>query len=148
MEVILLKDVENLGYSDDIVSVKPGFARNFLLPQGIAVTANSANKDKLEERLAVKRADEDKLAAQVKEVVDALAKAKISIGGKTGTSGKLFGSITNLQLASAIKEATGFEIDRRKIEITEDVKELGSYKANVSLPQENNVEITFDVVAE
>ncbi len=148
MEIILLQDVDNLGYADDVVKVKPGFGRNFLIPQGIGAIANAENLAKLEERTAVKRAEEEKLAAQVKEVITAIEGADIKVGGKTGTSGKLFGSITTLQLAEAIKQATGFEIDRRKISIVDDVKELGSYKAEISLPQENKVDLQFEVVAE
>ena len=148
MEIILLQDVDNLGYADDVVKVKPGYGRNFLIPQGIGAIANAENLAKLEERTAVKRAEEEKLAAQVKEVISAIEGADIKVGGKTGTSGKLFGSITTLQLAEAIKQATGFEIDRRKISIVDDVKELGSYKAEISLPQENKVDLQFEVVAE
>jgi len=148
MDIILLQDVENLGYADDVVKVKSGYGRNFLIPKGIGAVANTENLAKLEERTAVKRAEEEKLAAQVKEVIAAIEKAEIKVGGKTGTTGKLFGSVTTLQLSDAIKATTGFEIDRRKITIVDDVKELGTYKAEISLPQENKIELDFEVISE
>ncbi len=148
MEIILLQDMENLGYADDLISVKPGYARNFLIPKGMAVVANADNKAKLEERIKVRKAEEEKLMAEVREVVKAVEAATIKVGGKTGTSGKLFGSVTTLQLSDAIKAETGYEIDRRKINIVDDVKELGTYKAEISLPKETNVEFEFEVVSE
>ncbi|MCL4155635.1 UNVERIFIED_CONTAM: hypothetical protein GTU68_051347 [Idotea baltica] len=148
MNIILLKDLDNLGYADDVVNVKSGYARNFLIPSGKAVVANKANMVSLEERNAVKHAEEAKLAAKIKDVKDAIAKAKLAIPAKVGTSGKLFGRVTTLQLSDAIKVATTFEIDRRKIEIVDEISELGTYKAVAHLPQENNVEFEFDVVAE
>lgn len=148
MDIILLKDLDKVGFADDLVTVKSGYARNYLIPQGIAVVANKENKAELEKRNAARAAEEAKLAAQVKEVQDAIGAAKLSVATKVGTSGKLFGSITNLQLSDAIKAATGFEIDRRKIEIIDDVTELGTFKAVAHLPQENNVEFDFEVVSE
>lgn len=148
MDIILLEDLDNLGYADDVVTVKSGYARNFLIPRGKAVVANKANMVELEKRNAVKRAEEEKLAAKIKEVETAIAGAKIAIPAKVGTSGKLFGRVTNLQIADAIKAATSFEIDRRKIEIVDEISELGTYKAIAHLPQETNIEFDFDVVAE
>lgn len=148
MNIILLKDIDNLGFADDVVDVKPGFARNFLIPSRKAIVANKQNMAELDKRLDVKRKEEEKLAAQVKEVVSAIEKATIAIPAKVGTSGKLFGSVTTLQLSDAIKSSTGFEIDRRKITILDEIQELGNYNAEVALPQENTCKFTFDVVSE
>ncbi len=148
MDIILLEDLDNLGYADDVVSVKSGYARNFLIPQGKAVVANKSNKIELEKRNEVKRQEDEKLAAKMKEVDDAIQKAKIEIPAKVGTSGKLFGRVTTLQISDVLKKTTGFEIDRRKIEILDDISELGTYKAVAHLPQDNDIEFSFDVIAE
>lgn len=148
MNIILLKDIDRLGYADDVVDVKPGYARNFLIPNGSAVVANKENLVELEKRNEVKRKEEEKLAAQIQEVLTALEKAKIEIPTKIGVSGKLFGRVTTLQLSDAIKQTTGFEIDRRKIEILDEISELGTYKAEVSLPQETKATFEFNVVSE
>jgi len=148
MDIILLEDFENLGYQDDVVTVKSGYARNFLIPRGKAVVANKANMAEVDKRNEVKRKEEEKLAAKIAEVDAAIKKAKLAIPAKVGTTGKLFGRVTNLQIADAIKESTGFEIDRRKIEIVDEISELGTYKAVAHLPQETNLDIEFEVVAE
>lgn len=148
MNIILLKDIDTLGYADDVVDVKPGYARNFLIPNGSAVVANKENLVELEKRNEVKRKEEEKLAAQIQEVLTAIENAKIEIPAKIGVSGKLFGRVTNLQLSDAIKQTTGFEIDRRKIEILDEISELGTYKAEVSLPQETKATFEFNVVSE
>jgi len=148
MDIILLKDLDKVGFADDLVAVKSGYARNYLIPQGLAVVANKENKAELEKRNATRKAENDRLAAQIKDVQDAIGKATLSVATKVGTTGKLFGRITNLQLTEAIKEATGFEIDRRKIEILGDVTHLGSHKAVAHLPQEANIEFDFEVVSE
>lgn len=148
MDIILLTDLDKVGFADDLVTVKSGYARNYLIPKGFAVVANKENKVELEKRNASRLAEEEKLAAKIKEVEDAFGKAKISVATKVGTSGKLFGRITNLQLSEAIKSETGFEIDRRKIEILGDVTELGTHKGVAHLPQETNIEFDFEVVSE
>lgn len=148
MNIILLKDIDRLGYADDVVDVKSGYARNFLIPNGSAVVANKENLVELEKRNEVKRKEEEKLAAQIQEVLTAIENAKIEIPAKIGVSGKLFGRVTNLQLSDAIKQTTGFEIDRRKIEILDEISELGTYKAEVSLPQETKATFEFNVVSE
>ncbi len=148
MNIILLEDIDNLGYADDVVDVKSGYARNFLIPKGKAVVANQPNMVALDKRNEVKRQEEEKLAARIQEVKDAVDKANIKIPAKVGTSGKLFGRVTNLQLSDALKEATGFEIDRRKIDILDDIQELGTYQAQISLPQDTKIDFSFEVVAE
>lgn len=148
MDVILLEDMDNLGYVDDVVDVKPGYARNFLIPRGKAVVANERNMEELDKRLAEKRKEEEKLAAKIQEFKTSLDNADIEIPAKVGTSGKLFGSVTTLQLSSEIKKKTGFDIDRRKIEILEEISVLGTYSASIDLPQEETAEFKFAVVEE
>lgn len=148
MNIILLEDMDNLGYADDVVDVKPGYARNFLIPRGKAVVANKANMVELEKRNEVKRKEDEKLAEKIQDFKAALEKASIELAAKVGTSGKLFGSVTTLQLSDKIKETTGFDIDRRKIEILDEISVLGNYNAKINLPQDETAEFAFDVVAE
>src|SRR5688572_22961464 len=129
MEVILIKDVDNLGGVNEVVKVKNGYARNYLLPRQLAVENSPSNKKQLEERMKQVRKKEDKMLAELNNVIAKLKEAPIRIGAKTGTSGKIFGSVTSLQISRAIREQRGYEIDRKKIQIVDDVKELGSYKA-------------------
>src|SRR6478752_10344157 len=130
MQVILIEDVDNLGGRNELVSVKNGYARNFLIPRKLAVEANPSNVKQQEERLKVKQKKEAAMLAELNKVIDVLKASPVSVGAKTGTSGKIFGSVTSLQIARAIRDQKGYEIDRKKIHITDDVKELGSYKAS------------------
>lgn len=148
MDIILLEDMDNLGFVDDVVDVKPGYARNFLIPRGKAVVANKRNMAELDKRMDEKKKEEEKLAEKIQDFKAALEKATIEIPAKIGTSGKLFGSVTTLQLSDKIKETTGFDIDRRKIEILEDITVLGNYNAKINLPQEAEAEFGFAVVEE
>lgn len=148
MEVILIKDVDNLGGVNEVVKVKNGYARNFLLPSKLAVENNSSNKKQLEERLKQVKKKEDKMLAEINSVIAKLKEAPIKLGAKTGTSGKIFGSVTSLQISRAIREQRGYEIDRRKIQIADDVKELGSYKATIDFGNGHSTELDFEVVAE
>ena len=148
MEVILIQDVDNLGARNEVVKVRNGYARNYLLPRHLAVEHNSGNKKQLEERMKQVRKQEDKMLAQINNVIDKLKEAPLKIGAKTGTSGKIFGSVTGVQIARAIKEQKGYEIDRRRIHILDDVKELGTYKARLDFGKGNETELEFEVVAE
>ena len=148
MEVILIQDVDNLGAINEVVKVRNGYARNFLLPRQLAVENNPSNKAQLEERLKQVRKKEEKMLAQVNSVIAKLKEGPIKLGAKTGTSGKIFGSVTSLQLSRAIREQRGYDIDRRKISITDEVKELGTYKANIDFGNGNSTEIEFSVEAE
>ena len=148
MEVILKEDVANLGYKDDIVHVKDGYGRNFLIPQGKAVIASESARKVLAEVLK-QRAHK---IAKIKEEAEALAEkmkgVSLTIGAKTSSTGTIFGSVTNIQIAEELAKL-GFEIDRKIIRIKEDaVKEVGSYNATVSLYKEVSVEIPFEVVSE
>lgn len=148
MNIILLQDIDKVGEKYEVVTVKDGFARNFLIPTKKAVIANEANLAKLDE-LKQKHAQE--LAAQIGEfqaVADKIKDVTLRIGAKAGTSGKIFGSVTNTSIAQALKEQCEVEVIRSKVEIADDVKELGTYKANVRLHPEVIAEVTFEVVAE
>jgi large subunit ribosomal protein L9 len=148
MEVILIQDVDNLGAAHEKVNVKNGYARNFLIPRKLAVEANHANEKQLEERLKQRKKKEEKLLAEVNKVIEVLKSAPLKIGAKSGTSGKIFGSVTSVQIVRAIRDQKGYEIDRRRIQILSDVKELGTYKAKVDFGNGNETELEFEVVAE
>src|SRR5512138_2060800 len=128
MQVILIQDVNNLGGANEVVSVKNGYARNYLIPQKFAVEASPSNLKQLEERLKQIRKKEEKMLAEIHKVIDVLKEGPVKIGAKTGTSGKIFGSVTTVQVARAIREQKGYEVDRRRITLLDDVKELGTYK--------------------
>jgi large subunit ribosomal protein L9 len=148
MEVILIQYVDNLGAINDVVKVKNGYARNFLLPRHLAVENNPGNKKQLEERLKQVRKKEEKMLAEVNSVIAKLKEAPLKLGAKTGTSGKIFGSVTALQISRAIREQRGYDIDRRKITIADEVKELGTYKANIDFGNGHSTEVEFAVEAE
>lgn len=146
MEIILLKDVDNVGDKHTIVKVKDGFGRNYLIPQGLALVANSTNRRKLDEIIRLDDLVESKRLDVYQDMAKVLAGATLRIGAKAGTSGKIFGSVNNSQLAAAIKEQFELEIERRKIEIPEEVKTLGTYTANINLHKEVKATVTFEVV--
>lgn len=147
MELILLKDVDNLGYSDEIVKVKPGYGRNFLIPQKLGVVANVTNRKLLNERLRVRAKKEEAMLSKINDIKAALEALKIRIEAKAGTTDKIFGSITTHHIAEAIKAQTNFEIERRKISIVEGtVKTLGNYTAKIDLSKDHSVTIPFEVV--
>ena len=148
MQVILIQDIDNLGAANELVSVKNGYARNFLIPRKYAVEANASNKKQLDERMKVQKKKEDAMLAEANKVISVLKESPLKIGAKTGTSGKIFGSVTSLQIARAIRDQKGYQIDRKRISILDDVKELGTYKANIDFGNGNNTEIEFEVVGE
>jgi len=124
MEVILIQDVDNLGAANEVVKVRNGYARNFLLPGKLAIENSPSNRKQLEERMKQVKKKEDKMLAEINLVVEKLKEAPIKLGAKTGTSSKIFGSVTTLQISRAIREQKGYDIDRRKIQIPDEVKEL------------------------
>lgn len=148
MQVILIQDVNNLGGLNEVVNVRNGYARNFLIPQGLAVEASPSNVAQLQERLKQQQKKEAKMLAEINSVIAKLKEGAITIGAKTGTSGKIFGSVTSVQIARAIRDQKGYEIDRRKIHILDEIKELGTYKAKVDFGNGNETEIEMEVVAE
>jgi large subunit ribosomal protein L9 len=148
MEVILIKDVDNLGATNEVVKVKNGYARNFLIPQKMAVENSPSNQKQLEERLKQFQKKEAQMLAQINSVIAKLNEGPVRLGAKSGTSGKIFGSVTSLQISRAIREQKGYEIDRKKISIAEEVKELGSYKAVIDFGNGKSAEVSFEVIAE
>jgi len=147
MEIILKEDVVNVGYKDDIVNVKSGYGRNFLIPQGKAVIASESAKKVLAEN---QRQRAHKLAKIKQDAMDLAAKIEgttLIIGAKTSSTGTIFGSVSNIQVAEELAKK-GFDIDRKIIYIKDSVKEVGSYKAQVRLHKEITVEIPFEVVSE
>lgn len=148
MQVILIKDVDNLGGAHELVEVRPGYARNYLIPQKYAIEASGSNLKILEERRKQKEKREQKLMAEIAKVTEVLKASPVKLGAKTGTSGKIFGSVTSIQLARAIREQKGYEIDRRRIHLLDDVKEIGMHKASIDFGKENNLEIEFEVIGE
>jgi large subunit ribosomal protein L9 len=148
MNVILKHDMPNLGHKDDIVLVKDGYARNYLIPKGYAINATAQAK-KVHAEILRQRAHKE---AQLKDAALAMAKklkeVSLSIGAKTSTKGKIFGSVNTIQIAEALVEK-GFEVERKNISIKEDlIKEIGSYSATVKLHKEVHVDIPFEIVSE
>jgi large subunit ribosomal protein L9 len=131
-----------------VVTVKNGYARNFLIPNKMAVEASPSNLKQLEERLKQIRKKEEKMMAEINKVIAALQQGAVKIGAKTGTTGKIFGSVTTVQIAKAVREQKGYEIDRRRIHLLDEIKELGSYKAKVDFGNGNETEIELEIVAE
>lgn len=148
MEIILKQDVKHLGEKDEIVKVKPGFARNFLIPQGFGVMASDSNRKVLTENLKQAQFKQDKLKKDAEIIAEGLKDKTLMIGAKAaGQTGKIFGAVNALQIAEAIKKL-GFEVDRRKITFDSDVKFLGTYTANVNLHKEVKLKVPFEVIAE
>lgn len=148
MEVILKNDVKNLGYKDDVVKVRPGYGRNFLIPKGLAVMATDSTKKMQAETVKQRAFKEQKIKASAEKTAAALKDLVVKVGAKAGESGKIFGSITTVQLADAVKKL-GYEIDRKNISINEDgIKNLGTYTAEVRFHKEIVGNVTFEVVAE
>jgi large subunit ribosomal protein L9 len=148
MEIILLQDVDRLGSKDDLIKVKDGFARNYLIPQKKAIVATTTAKKVLAENTKQRAHKEAKLKNEALAIAEKLANKKITIGAKTSTLGKIFGSVNTIQIAEAINKK-GFEIDRKQIMLPEDhIKEIGTYSAKIKLHKEVIIEVEFEVVAE
>lgn len=148
MDIILIQDVDNLGAANEVVKVKNGYARNYLIPQKFAIEASPSNLKNLEEKLKVIRKKEEQMLAAINEVVAKLNEGPVKIGAKTGTTGKIFGAVTSLQISRAIKEQKGYIIDRKKITIPEEVKEVGTYKASIDFGNGKTTEVEFEVIGE
>lgn len=149
MEIILLKDVEKLGYSDDVVNVKNGYALNYLIPQGYAVVKSETNLKELNNRLRAKEKKEAKLLEQLQEITTRLKESVFRIAAKVGTTDKIFGSVTSYHVAEAIRNNAQVEVDRRKITILEgEVKTTGNYTAEIALGKDHKVTVNFEVYGE
>ena len=148
MEVILKQDIKGLGYKDDKVTVRNGYGRNFLLPKGMAVLATESVQKMHAEILKQRAFKEDKLRKEAQANAEKLAGVSIKVGAKAGESGKIFGSVTNIQIADALQKA-GYAVERKNIEISEDnIKQLGTYTAKVRLFKEVSATLSFEVIAE
>jgi large subunit ribosomal protein L9 len=148
MEIILKQDVNKLGQKDDIVTVKDGYARNFLIPRGYAVAATPSARKMHKEDLRQRAHKEEKIRIEAQKMAEKMTGVKLVVGAKTSSSGKIFGSVNTIQIAEALKEK-GFDIDRRSITLPEDqIKEIGSYTATVKLHRDVRVDIEFDIIAE
>lgn len=148
MEVILLKDVDTLGERHEIVNVKPGYARNFLIPSKMALVANPTNKAKLEKLRAEAAAHEADRINEFKSLAARLEDQVLRIGAKAGTTGKIFGSVTSVQIMQALKDQMGIEVIRKKIELPEEIKVLGTYSATINFHPEVQASVQFEVVEE
>ncbi len=147
MKLILTQDVRNLGHKDDVVSVKPGYGRNYLIPQGIAKMASTSALKMLAEDVKQRAFKIDKIRKDAEALSERLNGVKVTLKAKTGTSGKIFGSITTLQVANALKEL-GYDVDRRKVVFNEEPKMIGDYKATVTLLKDISNTIDVEVVKE
>ena len=147
MEVILKQDIKKLGEKDDVVNVKPGYGRNYLIPQGFAELATPSAKKVLAENIRQAQFKQEKIKKDASELAAKLEGLKLTIGAKAGETGKIFGSVNSIQVADALKKQ-GFEVDRRRITFEEDPKVLGEYVANLNLHKEVKVQLPFEVVAE
>ena len=148
MDVILKQDIPSLGHKDEIVTVKDGYARNYLIPKGFAINATRQERKVHAEILRQRAHKEEQLKQAALELSEELKKVSLTIGAKTSTKGKIFGSVNTIQIAEALTEK-GFEIDRKDISIKDDlIKEVGSYSATVKLHREVLVEVPFEIVAE
>jgi large subunit ribosomal protein L9 len=147
MEVILKENVKNLGYKNDVVKVKPGYGRNYLLPQGLAVMATKGNMRMMEENLKQVAHKAEKIRTAAFDLANGIGDLVLIIKAKVGESGKIFGKVTSLQISDALKEK-GFEVDRKKISFEEEIKTLGAYHAVLTLHKEVSHKVKFEVVSE
>ncbi len=148
MEIILLQDVDKLGHKDEIVNVKDGYARNYLIPQKLAVIATSSAKKVLAENKKQRAHKEAKIRQDAEKLANRMTNLKITIGAKASQTGKIFGSVTPLMIAEAIQKS-GYEVDRKQIVVSDDhIKEIGNYSVKVKLHKEVMVDVDLEVVAE
>ena len=148
MEIILTQDMPGLGHKDDIITVKTGYARNYLIPKGYALLATKRTKKIHSENLRQRAHKEEKIKNEALELAGKLEGTALTIGAKTSSTGKIFGSVNTIQIAEALQKE-GFEIDRKNITLSEDsIKNIGKHKAGIKLHKEVTVEIDFEIVAE
>ena len=148
MDIILLKDIDKVGNKHEIVKVKDGYGRNYLIPQGFAVVANAGNRKMLAELVKQEDRKEAKRVDEYKEIAAKLTDVTLKIGAKAGTSGKIFGSVTNIQTSNALKDQVGVEIERKKIILEDDIKTLGTYSAKLNLHKDVQSTVAFEIIEE
>lgn len=146
MKIILKEDVKKIGKAGELITVSDGYARNFLFPRDLAVEATPSEMKKLKQKQDVREQKQQKLENDAKKAADRLKDTVVQVRVKVGESGKLYGSVTNKDIADAIKESTGFDIDKRKIELKEQVKTIGEHTAHVRLHQDVAFDLRFKVV--
>lgn len=148
MDIILKQDIPNLGHKDEIITVKDGYARNYLIPKGLAINATPSVRQMHEEILRQRSHKEEQIRQEAEALAEKMKDLKLTIGAKTSTKGKIFGSVNTIQIAESLKEQ-GYEIDRKDITIKEElIKEVGNYTASIKLHREVLVEIPFEIIAE
>ncbi len=148
MDIILKQDVPNLGHADDIVTVKDGYGRNFLIPQGMAILATTSARKMHDENKRQRAHKEEKIREEAEALMARIEGTRLTIGAKTSSKGKIFGSVNTIQIAESLKEL-GFEIDRKQITLKEDlIKEVGTYTATVKLHRDVKVDVEFEIVPE
>ena len=148
MNVILLQSIDNLGYKHEIVKVKPGYGRNFLIPKGFAVIANDTNKGKLDKLVEEEQQKENARLEDYKQMAEKIKGQTVQIGVKSGTSGKIFGSVTGLQVANALVEQMQVEVERKKIILDPNIKEVGTYEVTLQLHKEVAAKMNIELIAE
>jgi len=148
MDVILKQDMPNLGYKNEIISVKNGYGRNFLIPKGYAILATETARKIHAENMKQRAHKEEKIKNEALDAAKKLEKLEIKIGAKTSTTGKIFGSVNTIQIAEEIAKQVGFEVDRRNIKLNDNVKQVGKYSARVKLHRDVEAEINFEVISE
>ncbi|AKQ46097.1 50S ribosomal protein L9 [Rufibacter radiotolerans] len=146
MEVILKDDVKGVGYKNDIVTVKPGYGRNYLIPQGLAEMATSSARKVVSENIRQAAHKAEKIQKDAQEIANRIGDTVLEIPAKAGESGKIFGAVTTLQVSEALK-ALGYEVDRKRIDFDQEVKSLGEYTATINLHKEVKHQVRFNVVA-
>lgn len=147
MEVILKEDIKGLGYKNDLVSVKPGYGRNFLIPRGFATIASDSNKKIMAENIKQASHKADKLKGDAQAIADGIGDTVLEIAAKVGESGRIFGAVTTLQISDALREK-GYTVDRKQISFKSEVKSVGDYVAELDLHREVKHDVNFKVIAE
>ncbi|MBA9079003.1 MULTISPECIES: 50S ribosomal protein L9 [Rufibacter] len=145
MQVILKDDVKGVGYKNDVVDVKPGYGRNYLIPQGLAVMATPSAKKVVEENVRQAAHKADKIQKDAQELANRIGETVLNIPAKAGETGKIFGAVTTLQVSEALK-SLGYEVDRKRIDFDQEVKSLGEYTATLNLHKEVKHQVRFNVV--
>jgi large subunit ribosomal protein L9 len=148
MDVILLKDLESIGEKHSVVSVKNGYGRNYLIPKGLALIANESNIERLDKIKDEAAAKEASILSDIQVIADKLKGQTLKIGVKSGTSGKIFGSVTNIQIMNALKDQLGVEVDRKKISLPEEIHTIGTYTAVVEFHAEVDAKVDFELISE
>lgn len=148
MDIILLQDMDKVGDKFTVVNVKNGYGRNYLIPKGLAIIANDTNLSRLADLKSRESAMEEKMLSTYEEIATALKGKTLKIGVKAGTSGKIFGSVTTLQFVQELKKQFNVELDKKKIVLPEEVKEVGTYNAVLNLHSKVQPELAFELIAE